>query len=276
MSQFYARIFVQILDSSIAEDFTTRHVFEDFLKLCDRNGIVDMTRHALSRRLNVPLDILNACITKLEAPDPSSRDPESEGRRLIPLDQHRDWGWQITNYEKYDAMKTKADGAARVARHRKSAEGFDADEAITDATEDPAVIEAWLSWVKHRKEKRASITPETAKKQIAQLAEWGPQRFIAAINHSITKGWTGLFESKDGAPAKPLAPFPPSLAAQVKATQDLLASTERKINAIAIPAPSVFPTDFHKAMAQRAPLLEEKKRLKARLTDLQQQTAQTT
>jgi hypothetical protein len=27
MSQFYARIFEQILDSSIAEDFTLRHVY---------------------------------------------------------------------------------------------------------------------------------------------------------------------------------------------------------------------------------------------------------
>lgn len=119
MSQLYARVFVQILDSSIAEDFTLRHVFEDFFKLCDyRNGIIDMTRHALSRRLNIPLKLLNECIEKLESPDPSSRDSDFEGRRIERLDEHRDWGWKILNWEKYDRIRARASGAERAARHR--------------------------------------------------------------------------------------------------------------------------------------------------------------
>ena len=49
MSQLYSRVFLQILDSSIAEDFTMRHVFEDFLKSCDhKTGVVDMTRPIVS------------------------------------------------------------------------------------------------------------------------------------------------------------------------------------------------------------------------------------
>jgi hypothetical protein len=39
----FAKIFTQIFDSSIAEDYQTRHVFEDLLKLCDINGVVDIT-----------------------------------------------------------------------------------------------------------------------------------------------------------------------------------------------------------------------------------------
>ena len=119
MSQLYSRVFLQILDSSIAEDFMLRHVFEDFLKLCDhKTGIVDMTRQALSRRLNIPMEVLDKEISKLESPDPNSRDGDFEGRRIERLDEHRDWGWKILNWQKYDSIRTKADLSMRVARHR--------------------------------------------------------------------------------------------------------------------------------------------------------------
>lgn len=122
MSQLYARVFVGILDSSIAEDFTLRHVFEDMLKLADyRTGIVDMTRQAMARRLNIPLDVLNAKIAVLESQDPASRDGDHEGRRLVRLDDHRDWGWRIVNWHKYAAIRDRADTAIRVARYRSRA-----------------------------------------------------------------------------------------------------------------------------------------------------------
>lgn len=192
MGQIYARIFVEILQSSIAEDFTVRHVFEDFLKLCD-GGIVDMTRQSISRQLNIPLDTLNRCITVLESPDLSSRDPECEGRRLVRIDDHRDWGWRIVNYEKYAAMKNRADTSARVARHRAQASGFDANAAIRDATSDPNVLAAWDAWVAYRREKRQMLTPTSAKHQIAKLSEWGPEQFVDSLNRSIMNSWTGIF-----------------------------------------------------------------------------------
>lgn len=120
MSQLYARVFVTILDSSIAENFTTRHVFEDLFKLVNhKTGVVDMTRQAISRRLNVPLETLNKAIEVLESPDPNSRDMEFEGRRIERLDEHRDWGWRILNWQKYDEIRNRADNYVRVARHRE-------------------------------------------------------------------------------------------------------------------------------------------------------------
>lgn len=119
MSQLYSRVFIQILDSSISEDFNLRHVFEDFLKLADyKTGVVDMTREAISRRLNIPIELLSPAIDKLEQADPKSRDREHEGRRIERLDSHRDWGWQILNWSKYDALRTRADVNLRVQRHR--------------------------------------------------------------------------------------------------------------------------------------------------------------
>ena len=115
--QLYARVFTQILHSSLADDWRTRHIFEDFLKLAN-NGIVDMTRKAVSRVTNVPLDEINRAIAILEAPDPDSRDPDHEGRRLARIDTHRDWGWIILNWDKYEGIRTNSDEREN-ARERK-------------------------------------------------------------------------------------------------------------------------------------------------------------
>src|ERR1700679_63159 len=95
----FAKIFSQIFDSSISTDYVVRHVFMDLLVLADREGVVDMTLDAISRRTNVPEKIVKHCITELLKSDPKSRSHEEEGRRIVPLDSHRDWGWQMVNYD---------------------------------------------------------------------------------------------------------------------------------------------------------------------------------
>lgn len=103
----YAKIFDQILNSSLAENFMTRHVFMDLLVLSDKNGEVDMTHESIARRTNVPLEIVKQAIAELEAPDPRSRSTAEDGRRIVRLDAHRDWGWQITNYAKYREIRNE-------------------------------------------------------------------------------------------------------------------------------------------------------------------------
>jgi hypothetical protein len=97
----FAKVFEQIFDSSIAEDWKVRLVFEDLLILADINGVVDKTPEAISRRTNVPLDVVQQAIAVLESPDHRSRRPDNEGRRIQRLDDHRDWGWFIVNYDYY-------------------------------------------------------------------------------------------------------------------------------------------------------------------------------
>jgi hypothetical protein len=97
----FAKIFAQIFDSSIARDHLTRHVFMDLLVLADRDGVVDMTMDAISRRTNVPIETVQTAIAQLTSPDGASRSCEEDGKRLVQLDSHRDWGWQIVNYDHY-------------------------------------------------------------------------------------------------------------------------------------------------------------------------------
>lgn len=101
----YVKIFAQIYDSSIAEDYLVRFVFEDFLVLANKDGHVDMTAAAIARRTNVPLRIVNRAIEKLSSPDVESRSPDEDGRRIVLLDPHRSWGWRIVNYGHYRGIR---------------------------------------------------------------------------------------------------------------------------------------------------------------------------
>ncbi len=101
----FAKIFSQIFDSSIAENCRSRHVFMDLLVLADSDGVIDMTADAIARRTNVPLEEVRQAITELSSPDPNTRTPDEDGRRIVPIDKGRAWGWQIVNYAHYRAIR---------------------------------------------------------------------------------------------------------------------------------------------------------------------------
>ncbi len=101
----FAKVFGQIFDSSIAEDYNCRRMFMDLLVLADSTGAVDMTPEAISRRTNVPQPEVEKYIKELCQPDARSRSDLHEGKRLVPLDDRRDWGWQIVNYNHYRQIK---------------------------------------------------------------------------------------------------------------------------------------------------------------------------
>jgi hypothetical protein len=71
-----------------------------------------MTVEAFARRTNVPLEIVRTAISRLERPDPRSRTPDEDGKRLVRLDEHREWGWHLVNHAKYRGMKSDGDRRA--------------------------------------------------------------------------------------------------------------------------------------------------------------------
>lgn len=80
--------------------------FQQFLVLADRLGVVDMTPESIARITTVPLEIILKGIGVLETPDPRSRNPNEDGRRINRLAEHRDWGWQIVNHAHYRAIRS--------------------------------------------------------------------------------------------------------------------------------------------------------------------------
>jgi hypothetical protein len=53
---------------------------------------------------------------------------------------------------------------------------------------------AWNDWKQHRIELKKKLTPTSTRQQFKTLEAMGEDRAIAAINHSIGNGWTGIFE----------------------------------------------------------------------------------
>lgn len=138
----YAKVFSQIFDSSIAENYELRHFFEDLLKLADAEGVVDMTQEAIHRRINLPLDKVVIFLEELGKPDERSRSQEHEGRRIIPLDSHRKWGWIIVNYLHYRKLKDEESRRAyfRDAK-RKQREAIRKSKPLPGEAEFPKAVE---------------------------------------------------------------------------------------------------------------------------------------
>lgn len=118
----YAKVFRALWDGTLGADWASWSVFVFLLAHCDQDGNVDMSHKAIAARSGIPIDMVRSAIEILEAPDPESRSPEKDGRRLERIDPHRSWGWHIVNYEHYRSLRdmetVRAQTRERVRRHR--------------------------------------------------------------------------------------------------------------------------------------------------------------
>lgn len=107
----YAKVFTQIYDGTLCTKgpWEALVTFQQLLVLADQDGSVDMTAEAISRRTTIPLEIIKTGISALMKPDPDSRTPDEEGKRIVPLSDGRSWGWSIVNYKKYRELKREED-----------------------------------------------------------------------------------------------------------------------------------------------------------------------
>lgn len=219
----FAKVFGQIFDSSIAEDYNCRRMFMDLLVLADETGAVDMTPEAIARRTNVPLDEVKRYLSELCQPDPTSRSLLEEGKRLIPLSPDRDWGWQIVNYRHYrnlrdkEALRNYFRQAQRDYRAKKK-RGVK-DNGLTDLTNQdnpgqsltPASASSSISdslpegvrgrfeeWMKVRRSgKKVKFWDKLFEAQVKWLLQFDEKTQLAILDQSIRNGWQGLFELKE-------------------------------------------------------------------------------
>jgi hypothetical protein len=92
----WKRFTIGYFDSSIMElPVVTRHVFDCMIRKANWNGFVPGTEETLRRLFNVPLKELVEAIRVLESPDPKSRTPVKEGRRIEKVQG----GWNIINFQ---------------------------------------------------------------------------------------------------------------------------------------------------------------------------------
>lgn len=185
----FAKIFEQIYDSSIADDWQARVVFQDFLILADKDGVVDMTIEAIARRTNIPIQIIREAIPKLEGPDATSRTPDHDGRRIMRLDEHRAWGWKIVNFLKYRESATKEmlrmAEADRKREYRRRHGGKSSSPTPPTPTESEAEGEADMS-----KDMSRTSPPEIKSKggntrPLQHLTDWQLREDLKAAQKEI-------------------------------------------------------------------------------------------
>lgn len=138
----YGKIFASMFDGSLYGNWQAIVTFQQMIILCNSDGVIDMTPQALAARTSIPLDIIQAGIEALEAPDRYSRSPDLDGRRIERIDDRRPWGWRIVNYRKYREMvsaeeKREAD-RVRIAEKRRNEKRARQDATGRDMSQDVA------------------------------------------------------------------------------------------------------------------------------------------
>ena len=160
-SKAYGKIFTQIYDGSLYGQWEALVTFQQLIVLSNKDGEVDMTPQAIAARTSIPLDIITRGLEQLAAPDERSRTPDEQGRRIVLLDTHRNWGWRIVNFAKYRdirsaeerreyfrewkrAKRQEAAGAKKPRREAGDDTAFDAFwNAYPKKVAKPAALKAW-------------------------------------------------------------------------------------------------------------------------------------
>jgi len=84
-------------------------VFSNMIAHADKDGYVDKHWRAIAEECGLSIEEVKTACQNLEAPDAESRSKEADGARIVRVDDHRAWGWKITNYAKYRAIRSEED-----------------------------------------------------------------------------------------------------------------------------------------------------------------------
>lgn len=102
----YGKVFRQMYKGSMSmAGWEAIVTMQQLIVLADRHGEVDMTPQAISGETTIPLEIIQKGLALLEQPDPESRSPDEEGRRIVRLNPSRSWGWRVVNYQHYRELR---------------------------------------------------------------------------------------------------------------------------------------------------------------------------
>lgn len=141
----FSKVFSTIWGGSLYGHFEASAVFLVFLSLADRDGAVDMTPEAIAGTTGWPLNFILKGIRELEKPDAKSRTPGHEGRRILLMDDHRPWGWIITNYSLYRDKMRSAERTAYLAEKQREYRARNKSTSVNTSTsinQDKPIAEA--------------------------------------------------------------------------------------------------------------------------------------
>lgn len=214
----YAKLFASIYQGTLRGNTHGLVVFTNMLAHADIEGWVDIHPRAIAEEVGLTIEQVMLAITELESPDPESRSPEQQGRRIVRMDEHRAWGWIIVNHGKYRSIRSEEDRREqnRLAQQRfrdarkkdnpsvSSSKQPSAESAYTEASIDTKVRKTYdaqahlmslgiqgsvvKDWFGIRKAKKLPNT-ETAMSEILLQIEKSGMTPEQAIRHCCLSGW---------------------------------------------------------------------------------------
>jgi len=193
----YCKLFASLYQGTLRGRAHPILVFTNLLAHADSTGIVDKHFRAIAEEVGITMDEVNQAILALEAPDPESRSPEMEGARIVKLDDHRAWGWQIVNYGKYRAIKNEDDRREQNrlaqerwrAKHRK--QGAKVSSVSTDKP--PSAQAEAEAEAEDTKTVELELEVETGKKN----GTWNPTPFQLRLGALFRRRKTTAWSEKE-------------------------------------------------------------------------------
>jgi hypothetical protein len=102
----YTKLFSSILASTIwQESKETKIIWITMLAAANKDGVVEASLPGLAHMARLTIQEAEGALNVLSSPDPYSRTPAFEGRRIKPCDG----GWQILNHDKYREQMSAAE-----------------------------------------------------------------------------------------------------------------------------------------------------------------------
>ena len=214
----YGKIFESIYEGSLYGHYEAIVTFQALIVLADEDGLIDISPQALSGKTSIPLEIIRKGLKVLQQSDPHSRSPNEDGKRIVLLNESREFGWRIVNYEYYRNLARRADKREKAAERQRKKRKRDSQvidfkechapvtqpsrqfaHTDTDTDTDINIIneQAWQEYEQHRKELRAPKLTERGRKMARnKLRHLSPEDQLACVERSISNGWRGLFPEK--------------------------------------------------------------------------------
>jgi hypothetical protein len=97
----YTPLFDTLLNGTMYGKWPHNGIWALLLSRASREGVINEVPESLAAHIGISVEQLMASIAFFMQPDPNSRTPDDDGRRLELLDEHKAWGWRIINHGKY-------------------------------------------------------------------------------------------------------------------------------------------------------------------------------
>jgi hypothetical protein len=117
----YTPVFDSVFQGTLCGKYPDLPVWLVLLALQQRGGIIDAHPSYIATVSGIPQADIELAIKHFCEPDPASRTPENDGRRLVPL-EGKGFGWRVVNHDRYREKARK-----QAYDEKRTASGADAE-----------------------------------------------------------------------------------------------------------------------------------------------------